>query len=75
MPFIQDNIKSLVLTIYRINDFLKKILFVHERHSEGQRHGERENQAPCREPNAGLNPTAPGSRPERKADAQPLSHP
>ena len=34
-----------------------------------------EKQAPCREPDAGLNPGTPGSRPEWKADVQPLSHP
>lgn len=28
-----------------------------------------------REPDAGLHPRTPGSRPEQKADAQPLSHP
>ena len=27
------------------------------------------------EPNVGLNPGTPGSRPEPKADIQPLSHP
>ena len=27
------------------------------------------------EPDVGLNPRIPGSRPEPKADAQPLSHP
>ena len=32
-------------------------------------------QAPCGEPDAGLDPRTPGSRPELKADAQPLSHP
>ena len=41
----------------------------------GQRLRQREQQAPCREPDAGLNPRTPGSRPEPKADAQPLSHP
>ena len=30
---------------------------------------------PGREPNAGLDPRTPGSRPEPKADAQPLSNP
>ena len=40
-------------------------------HSERQR----EKQAPCREPYAGLDPRTPGSHPEPKADAQPLSHP
>ena len=34
-----------------------------------------EKQAPCREPNVGLDPGSPGSCPELKADTQPLSHP
>ena len=37
--------------------------------------GQREKQAPCKKPSAGLNPGSPGSRPEPKADAQLLSHP
>ena len=37
-----------------------------ERERERQRHRQREKQAPCR---------TPGSFPESKADAQPLSHP
>ena len=37
---------------------------------ERQRHRQREKQAPCRKPNVGLDP---GSHPETKADAQPLS--
>ena len=36
---------------------------------EGQRHRQREKQAPCRKPDAGLDPRAPGSNPKRKADA------
>ena len=36
---------------------------------------QRERQVPCREPNAGLDPRIPGSYPELKANAQPLSHP
>ena len=36
---------------------------------------QREKQAPCREPEAELDPRTPGSRPEPKADTQPLSHP
>ena len=39
------------------------------------RHRRREKQAPCREPDVGLDPGTPGSHPELKADAQPLSHP
>ena len=35
----------------------------------------REKQAPRREPDAGLNPGIPGSRPGPKAGAKPLSHP
>ena len=32
-------------------------------------------QAPCKEPDVGLNPGTLGSHPELKADAQLLSHP
>ena len=42
---------------------------------ERQRHRQRKKQAPCREPDAGLNPRTPGSHPELKANAQLLSHP
>ena len=55
--------------------FLRFYLFIHERHTERQRHRQREKQAPCREPDVGLNPRTPGSCPEPKADTQPLSHP
>ena len=40
---------------------------------DSQRHRQREKQAPCREPNVGLDPGSPGSRPGLKADTQPLS--
>ena len=46
-----------------------------ERERERQRHRQRERQAPCREPDTGLDPEAPGLRPEPKAGAKPLSHP
>ena len=36
--------------------FLKKILFIHETHTERQRHRQREKQAPCRKPDMGLDP-------------------
>ena len=36
---------------------------------------QREKQAPCREPDAKLDPATLGIRPEPKADSQPLSHP
>ena len=60
---------------FRNCGFFIKILFIHERHTERQRHRQREKQAPCKEPDAGLNPRTPGSRPGPEADAQPLSHP
>ncbi|CAK7308501.1 hypothetical protein VULLAG_LOCUS14038 [Vulpes lagopus] len=42
---------------------------------ERQRHRQREKQAPHREPDVGLDPGTPGSRPELKADTELLSHP
>ena len=64
----------------KINPFLKKdfiYLFMRdtERKRQRQRQREREKQAPCREPDVGLDPGIIGSRPQQKADAQPLSHP
>ena len=55
--------------------FLKIYLFMRNAEGGGQRHRQREKQVPCREPDAGLDPRTPGSHPEPKADAQPLSHP
>ena len=61
--------------------FLIFYLFIHERQREREREKEREaetqqqKQAPCRELDVGLDPSIPGSCPEPKADAQPLSHP
>ena len=54
---------------------LKILLFIHKRYTEIQRHRQREKQTFCREPDAGLDPWTPGSHPELKADAEPLSHP
>ena len=47
------------------------------RYTEGERgrDRQREKQAPCGEPDVGLNPGAPGSGPGSKAGAKPLSHP
>ena len=45
------------------------------RYTERQRYRQREKQAPCRKPDVRLDPGTLGSRPEPKADAQPLSHP
>ena len=45
------------------------------RDTERQNHRQREKQALCREPDEELDPRTPGSQPEPKADALPLSHP
>ena len=45
------------------------------RDTERQRHRQMEKQAPCGEPDVGLDPATLGSHPEPKAGAQPLSHP
>ena len=57
--------------------FLKKdfiYLFMRDTQREVETLAE-EKQAPCRKPNAGLDPRTPESLPEPKADTQPLSHP
>ena len=43
-------------------------------HREGQRHRQREKQAPCREPDVELDFGTLKLCPELKATAQPLSH-
>ena len=45
------------------------------RDTETQAETQAEGEAPCREPNVGLNPGTPGSHPEPQADAPPLNHP
>ena len=55
--------------------FLRFYLFIHERHTGRQTHREREKQAPSREPDVGLDPGSPGSRPGPKARTKPLSNP
>ena len=54
-----------------------KILFVYSRETQRERqtHRQRGKQAPCRDPDVGLNPRTQVSRPEPKADAQLLNHP
>ena len=42
---------------------------------ERQRHRQREKQAPCRDPDVGLNPRTPGSHPGPEAGTKPLKHP
>ena len=55
--------------------FFFRFYFIHKRHTETDRDRQREKQAPYGEPDVGLHPRTLGSRPEPKADAQPLSHP
>ena len=53
-------IKYLKMLIKLELKFFKRL--IQERHRErGQRHRQREKQAPCREPDAGLNPRTLGS--------------
>ena len=54
---------------------MASLAFTYETERERQKHGHRKKQAPCRKPDVGLDPRTPGSCPEPKADAQPLSHP
>ena len=64
---------------FRFYLFIKFYLFSHERQRERererQRHRQREKQAPCREPNMGLDPRIPGSHPGQKAGTKLPSHP
>ena len=46
-----------------------------DKEKERQRHRQREKQAPYGEPDEGLDPRTPVSRPEPNADVQPLSYP
>ena len=45
-----------------------------DRERERERYRQRQKQAPCRQPDVGLDPRTPGSHPEPKVDIQPLSH-
>ena len=61
---------------FTFNYFLKRFyLFMRNTKREGQRHRQREQQPPHREPDEGLDHRTLRSHPEPKADAQPLSHP
>ena len=65
----------LIYTIYHDSFFFFKTLFIHlfVTHRERQRHRQKENQAPCGEPDVGLDPRTSGSWPEPQAAAQLLS--
>ena len=50
------------VTVSGIRIFKKRFyVFIRERHTERQRHRRRKKQAPCREPDAGLDPRTWGS--------------
>ena len=52
-------------------DFFKNFIYLFMRDTERERERERQKQAPCREPEVGLNPGSPGSRPGLKAALNP----
>ena len=56
------------LFVYYFKDFI--YLFMRD----AEREQRQEKQAPCKEPDMGLDPRTLRSHPEPKADAQPLSH-
>lgn len=64
-----------------VKTFFFRILFIYswererDRDTERQRHRQREKQASCREPNVGLYPRTPGSRPGLKAGTKLGSRP
>ena len=57
--------RSGIILFYFFKEFI--YLFIRDRERERQRHRQREEQAPCREPDAGLDPGSPGSGPGLKA--------
>ena len=72
------SILSICVHIYNIKSESFIYLFIHERHihreRDRDRDREREKQVSCREPDAGLDPGSPGSRPGPKAGTKLLSH-
>ena len=67
--------ESLKFSTYILDVGVLFCLLMRDIDRERQRHGQREKQAPCGEPNAGLDPGIAGSCPEPRADAQPPRHP
>ena len=65
---------GIYIYIYIFKDFIHLFMRDRERERERQRHRQREKQAPCRQPDGGLDPGTLGSRPGVKAGAKPLSH-
>ena len=56
-----------IIYIYVIFSFFKRFyLFIHDRQREAETQAEGEKQAPCWEPDLGLDPGSPGSHPRLK---------
>ena len=64
---------KIVFLLLFFKDFI--YLFMRVTKREKGRDRQKEKQAPCREPNVGLDPGTSGSRPEPKAGTKLLSHP
>ena len=73
-PFDELIPLSLRITLF-FKDFIYLFMRIHREERERQRHRQREKQAPCREPDVGLDPGFPGLCPGQKAGAKLLSHP
>ena len=65
----------LISWLLSLSLFSQDFIYLFTRDTERQGHRQREKQAPCREHDVGHDPRIPGSRPEPKADTQPLSYP
>ena len=67
--------KCVPITLFFKKDFIYLLKTEREKEREGerQRHRQREKQAPCREPDMGLDPWSPGSCPGLKVGTKLLS--
>ena len=72
-PFLKDLLLCYLGSHLSLSLSLFKILLIYS--WQTQRERQREKQAPCREPDVGLNPRTPGPCPGRKAGTKLLSHP
>ena len=61
-------IAQFLFHLSNISFFKKDFIYLWKTQRERQRHRQREKQAPQGEPDVGLHPETPGSRPEPKAD-------
>ena len=74
---MMDLVSLVVILDFSVDDrfyffiFFNIYLFMKDTERERRRHRQREKQAPCREPNAGLDPGCPGSRPGLKVALNP----